>query len=635
MFCGNCGTKLKEGAAFCQNCGTPVPPESPASVEEASKPAESPAPVKETPKPAQSPAVSPIPAEPREPGGKKAGNKGAVIVLVVILLLVIGAGAGAAIYFTGDGYNIKKNLKLARQCFEEEEYSDALDYYDRVLDLDDTLVDAYLKSADIYMLQNEYERALELLIRGRKRTREDEEADPLLVDKLTEVYQAAAGYYEGTGDYGKAYAMLREGIEVTEKPALTAALEELYRSEADKYLAEENFYMARDVLKAGAEETGSAALSEMLAETYGREAEEYLEQKSYYDALWVLNEGLEATGDDSLAESKTELYARWAEDNLSQGYYEDALWVLGEGLEATGDSSLAERRTAVYARWAEDCKDAGNYADAMEVLDRGLEETGDVSLTEQKNYLIGHLELARAAAYSGSWLQAEWEYDLNGNLIKCFYYSYGSMDNGYEAEYNEAGEMVVWTQYEDGRLSYITTFDDSGNPVDQTFYDWNGDVESYAYAEVQTDDAGLRQSVIWTGAAESDTVQLKYFYDETGALTAVYRYGWDGTLLKGNEYKDGQVAKQTLYIDGEVYQEMEYASIITDSGQVYSASQIIRDGEGNVDSWNKYEYEFDAMGNALVETGYYGDSYNYDETLSNGYYEYRWTYINEYRFIDE
>ena len=277
MFCGNCGKKLNEGAAFCPNCGTPVSSESAAPVQEVQKPEETPAassesaaPVQEVQKPEETPATpaaapsesaAPV-QEAQKPEEKKAGNKGPIIVLVVILLLVIGAGAGAAIYFTSAGYNINKNMKQAQQCFEEQEYEDALDYYDKALDLDDTLVDAYLKSADIYVLQDEYESAIDLLAKGRKRTGELEEAETLLCDKLAEVYQAAADYYAGQGDYNQAYALLKEGIEelggsVQEAgqeelylvAVLTAKLEELYLSEAEKYLAEGNYYMARDVLK--------------------------------------------------------------------------------------------------------------------------------------------------------------------------------------------------------------------------------------------------------------------------------------------------------------------------------------------------------------------------------------------------
>lgn len=665
MFCGNCGTKLNEGAAFCPNCGTPVSAESVPSAQEVRKPEETPAapaesaaPVPEVqkleetaPTPAAAPAenAAPVP-ETQKPERKKAGNKGAIIVLAVILLLVIGAGAGAAIYFTSDGYNIKKNLKQAQQCFAEQEYEDALSYYEEALDLDDTLVDAYLKSAEIYVLQDEYENAIELLIKGRKRTGELEEAEPLLRDKLAEVYQAAADYYAGQGNYNQAYALLKEGIEelggsVQEADqeelylvaALTAKLEELYLAEAEKYLAEGNYYMARDVLKTGASAAESHTLFERLVETYSSEAEQYLEQKSYYDALWALNDGALATGDDSLSAKKTEVYARWSDDYLSQEYYQDALWVLNDGLEATGDVSLEERKVVVYTQWAESYKEAGDYAGAFELLDEGLEATGDASLTEQKTHLQEHLELVKATAYSGSRIQLELEFDEAGNPTKSFSYSYGNLSDGEEMEYDASGKLVTRKVYSDGVLSYIITYDEKENPKDQTWYDRYGEATNYETATAEYDDTGKVTWIIWSGEANNKTEQMEYLYDGAGNLTGIRRYGHDGTLLSETGYTGEALTTIITYnSDGSIERQTEYTYVTIDSGTLlYPASIITYDGEGNVDSWLKHEYEFDAMGNAAVDTCYYGYSYNYDETLSNGYYNYQWTYTNEYRYTGE
>lgn len=643
MFCGSCGRKLNEGAVFCPNCGTPVPAESAAPAQEVQKPQEA----AQAPAAASAESAAPV-QEVQKPKEKKAGSRGAVIALVVILLLVVGAGAGAAIYFTSDGYNIKKNLKQARQCFEEQEYEDALGYYDDALDLDDTLVDVYLESADIYVLQDEYENAIELLIKGRKRTGELEGAEPLLSDKLAEVYQAAADHYAGQGNYSQAYALLKEGIEELGGPiregnqeelcraaVLTARLEELYLSEAEKYLAEDNYYMARDVLKTGASAAGSHTLFERLVETYSSEAEQYLEQKSYYDALWTLDDGALATGDDSLTARKTEVYVRWADDDLSQGYYRDALWVLDEGLEATGDASLEERRAVVYAQWAESCRRDGDYTGAFGLLDEGLEATGDASLAEQKTYLQEHLELIKVTAYSGYRIQFELEFDEAGNLIRSFSYSHGS--EGEELEYDAFGKLAVRKAYSDGVLSYIITYDEKETPRDQTWYDRYGEVIDYETATAEYDEAGKVIWLTWSGEADNKTEQVEYLYDEAGNLTGTRRYAHDGTLLSESGYTGEAITEIIVYdSDGSIDRRTEYTYLEARSGMVlYADSMITYDGEGNVDSWLKHEYEFDAMGNVEVDTCYYGYSYNYDETLSNGYYDYQWTYANEYRYTGE
>ena len=89
-----------------------------------------------------------------QPGKKKKG-KGGIIALVIVVVLLIGAGAGAALYFTGDAYMSRKNMKLAEECFDAEEYEEALAYYEEALKLDPGLTEAYLKSADIRVMEGE------------------------------------------------------------------------------------------------------------------------------------------------------------------------------------------------------------------------------------------------------------------------------------------------------------------------------------------------------------------------------------------------------------------------------------------------------------------------------------------------
>ena len=69
MFCGNCGSKIEDGAKFCANCGTPIAVESPApAVEQVQPAAETPVPAAE---PVQPAAEMPVPAaEPVQPAAE-------------------------------------------------------------------------------------------------------------------------------------------------------------------------------------------------------------------------------------------------------------------------------------------------------------------------------------------------------------------------------------------------------------------------------------------------------------------------------------------------------------------------------------------------------------------------------------
>lgn len=628
MFCGNCGTKLKEGAAFCQNCGTPVMQIEQVRVEEPNSEAKVPEQAK-----AEEPKAEAAPKE------KQKGNKGAVIVLAVLLLLVIAAGGVAAgLYFTGSGYKVKKNMKLAQQCFGEEEYEDALAYYEEVLGLDETMAEAYINSAEIYVLQENFEAAVDILTKGRSEAAEEEGAEGLLAAKLVEVYKQAADYYTDNGDYSQAYKLLQKGAKDTGEQELTDRLADVYLAEANQYLSEGNpdFSRARDILKKGWQATGNNELENLLVDSYKREADQYIDQDSYYQALSLLDEGAGETGDASLETKKIDVYEKWAYYSSAQGEYQEALRLLDEGAEATGEDSLTAKKAGIYTQWAEDCKEAGNYTGALEALEEGISVTKDASLTEQKNHLKENLQVSKTTAYDGASKVYEIEYDENGNVTKSFTYSDGSMGDGYETEYDAAGNKVKETQYEGGFLSYIMTYDENGNPKDQTWYDLYGEVSYYETALLEYDQTGNVEWIIWSGEEEYNTIKIQKLYDEAGNLLAVYRYGWGDSLLAGYEYQqDGQIAKITSYNGDQVLQRTDYTYITTESGESYTATDITYDDEGNIDFWEKYEYEFDDMGNVAGESAYYGYAGNYDETMSNGYPDYQWTYKYEYRYTAE
>lgn len=180
------------------------------------------------------------------------------------------------------------------------------------------------------------------------------------------------------------------------------------------------------------------------------------------------------------------------------------------------------------------------------------------------------------------------------------------------------------------------TYDENGNPKDQTWYDLYGEVSYYETALLEYDQTGNVEWIIWSGEEEYNTIKIQKLYDEAGNLLAVYRYGWGDSLLAGYEYQqDGQIAKITSYNGDQVLQRTDYTYITTESGESYTATAITYDDEGNIDFWEKYEYEFDDMGNVAGESAYYGYAGNYDETMSNGYLDYQWTYKYEYRYTAE
>ena len=488
------------------------------------------------------------------------------------------------------------------------------------------------------MRQEDFPAALDILTKGRSEVSEEEETEGLLTDKLVEVYNKAADYYTKNKEYSQAYELLQKGVEETGEQELADRLADVYLAEANLYLSEENlnFDKARDILKRGWQTTGNSGLESLLVNSYNIEADQYLAQDSYYQALWLLDEGIGETGDASLEAKKTEVYEKWAYYSSCQGDYQEALRLLDEGAEATGEVSLTDKKAGIYTQWAEDCKQAGDYTGALEVLEEGISVTKDASLTEQKSHLKENLQRAKVTVYDGIWVVQEIEYDEAGNVTKSFSYSYGSLDDGYEVEYDAAGNKEKEIQYESGLLSCITTYDENGNPKDETWYDPYGDVSYYETASLEYNEAGDVEWIIWTGEDEYTTIKIQKLYDENGNLAVVYRYGWDDSLLAGYEYRqDGQISKIISYNGDQVLQRTEYTYIETESGEFWLASAITYDSDETIDFWEKYDYEYDDMGNIASETAYYGYESNYDETMSNGYLDYQWTYEYEYRYMGE
>ena len=197
---------------------------------------------------------------------KSKKGKGGIIALIIIIFVVIAAaGTAGFLYFTSDGYQIEKNMKQAAEAFEEEEYRSALKYYDTALDLDSSLTDAYLGSADIYLIQEKYENAYEILEKGLKKTKDaedSEDAGELLTDKLTEIYLAEANSLLKNGSYEQALNVLATGYGSTEDNSLLQKRPEIYNAYADTLTAEEKYIEAIEILTEGSEDTGNSSLSE-------------------------------------------------------------------------------------------------------------------------------------------------------------------------------------------------------------------------------------------------------------------------------------------------------------------------------------------------------------------------------------
>ncbi|MDE7446597.1 MAG: zinc-ribbon domain-containing protein [Lachnospiraceae bacterium] len=250
-FCVQCGAKLEENAAFCSKCG-----------------ASAGMPEKERGK-----------TPDKETAGKEKSGSGkriaiiSVIAAVLVFLLAVG---GSAMYFLSDEYQCKRNMRLADKNYEAEAYEEALSYYGAALDLDDTLVEAYLKSADIYSKEDSYEKALKILKLGMKKN-EDEESWKLLSEEYENVCLEGADFFLDSGEYEQAIDLVKEGRKQLgdDYRTLIDKMTEVYIEEADDFLGNEDYEKAVAVLKEGQEVVGDVGAA-TLADKEKEIQEKYL-----------------------------------------------------------------------------------------------------------------------------------------------------------------------------------------------------------------------------------------------------------------------------------------------------------------------------------------------------------------------
>lgn len=214
-FCEQCGTELPEGVAFCHKCGASV-----------------------------------LGAEGKKT--KESGMKKWVLVIIAaVALIFMLAGAGATLYITSDGYQFNKNLQLAEEHLQAEEYEEALLYYDKVLELDPSLYDIYLKTAEIYQMNGDLEKAEEQLLKGMAAVEEEQKTS--LLTRLTDIHLEEVSALLENKDYKQAAFALQEYWEKEGDVdgRLLQKLVEIYREKSEELIEQGDYEQAVEVLEEG------------------------------------------------------------------------------------------------------------------------------------------------------------------------------------------------------------------------------------------------------------------------------------------------------------------------------------------------------------------------------------------------
>lgn len=105
---------------------------------------------------------------------KKKKNKG--IIIGIILTAVIAFVVGLIIYNRSEN-SISEQLDLGQKYLEEQEYEQAIVAFNKVIEIDDKCVEAYIGLAETYIRMGEYDKALKIAQKGYEITGDESLAE--------------------------------------------------------------------------------------------------------------------------------------------------------------------------------------------------------------------------------------------------------------------------------------------------------------------------------------------------------------------------------------------------------------------------------------------------------------------------
>ena len=627
MFCRNCGKKLDDDALFCSDCGTKV--EKILTAAQAPK-AEAQAPKAEAQAPkaeVQAPKAEEAKKEKSKKEKSKKGSKAGVI--IVLILLVLAAGGAAGWYLTSPGFVSAQKMKKAAAMLEQEEYKDALKYYSEALEKDDTLVEAYLRSADIYVIQEKQENAIKLLQKGEKKLKENPEAKAQLQAKIKEVYFSQIDSLIAQKQYDQAKEIADQAVEALSADREAAAKRvSIYAAEVDALIAGKDYAFAFDLIDRTCEALGQdCGLSDMRADIYLAMAQDRLDEEDTDEAISLLEEGYDITSNKALLEKEAGIYRSLAEAAFAAGDLNEAAELFGQGADATGDKTLLDRISEIASHVTWDTRYVYN--------DRG-------DLTEAVTYDDQDREIS-SIAYDNSGRvtgATTYEYNDKGMLYKTTnaYYSYGWSGSQsfyttlymYTEDGKELGKYYYNTEALDAPSSYEEfVYDQQGNLIVHWFYEGNG--ESNFRIEMVYDDSHnlLEEHHINNGEL---SYKMVYSYDSSNNMTSEAVFDRDGNRENYTTYaydSNGNRTEQCYYYDyygsgysrKNTYQYDEKGNLVKDT-QAWEGYGDFRNDEREYDCGSAndtcdyvIEYTYDSEDRLIREdanSGQFITSYEYD-----------------------
>lgn len=486
MFCQNCGKEIKEGSKFCAGCGSQVNANIHAEVnaQEAMS--------------YQADIIEDNVAEKRH----KKKRKLRILPWIIIIVLLCLAGAGVYLFLNSDYYNIQKNLKLAEKRLEEGNEREALNRYRAVYTLDKEHVEAYVKSAEIYLEMGEYEDAYEVLNEGLKATGNETFTEKIAYVKEN-VVQVKQIIYENENMTGWVAFEYNESINL-QKGKVHNDVED---SSFSQWEAE--FGVVENETK--------VVMCDATGNVLGGFEKEYDEAGN--ETKWIVH-----AEDGSIIARCEREYDEAGNEIKFVAYEKDGS--VGECYEREYDEAGNEIKFVMYdvdgsiSEWYEREYDkAGN-----EIMCAEYDEAGNVIRKYESSYDDKGNLITYATFWTGPMnnkelalvLNEEYEYDELNHRVKYTYHHSDGYTGWSEYEYSKADNKIKVIYSERERI--ITEYDKAGNEIKRVYYRASGGTTAEAWYVSEYDAYGNKISCI--------------HYDRDGAVE--YKEEWEYNKL-GNK----------------------------------------------------------------------------------------------------
>lgn len=331
-------------------------------------------------------------------GGEAAAPRKIRKIIIPIIAVSVLAIATAVFFVV---HNLRNNpasiLARAERYSTEQNYEQAINEFQRLIEIKPDDAAAYIGLADAYVGLEQPDKSVEVLKRGFDETG-NESISVRLIDLLSEsankhlnennyeraisefdqivkidgqnipAYMGVADAYVALNDFDGAISALKAGCENASDESITTALVGLLFKSADKSLSDNNYEKAimefEQILK----------IDKKSANAFIGTADCYMGLENNDKAIKTLQSGYEATGDKNIKSKLTELLSECADKYRNEKNYDEAAEQLAQLIK------LDDTNASVYISLADVYTSADSADKALETLEKGLEKTNDSSI---------------------------------------------------------------------------------------------------------------------------------------------------------------------------------------------------------------------------------------------------------------